>query len=195
MKLKRISLCVTVVVLALFSAAAYVCLRQGFTWQEALCLTLVADVVAGCIITIQRLWKYSAFASFLKYTLIGAATTIVNYVSYWLMAHPLRKLLEISASNALWVGIATTVSWLAAVVFSFFPNKAFAFDSHDWSKAVVLREGRTFFLSRVLTYVFDVVFMMIAVSCGMDDMVAKLLSNVVVVIGNFFTSRLIFKKK
>ncbi|MBR6709758.1 MAG: GtrA family protein [Clostridia bacterium] len=195
MKLKRISLGVTVAVLAVFSAVAYACLRLGFIWQEALCLTLVADVVAGCIVTVQRLWKYSAFASFLKYTLIGAATTVVNYVAYWLMAHPLRGLLGIGFNNAAWVGIATTASWLAAVIFSFFPNKAFAFDSHDWSKNVVLREGRTFFLSRVMTYVFDVVFMMIAVSFGMHDMVAKLFSNVVVVIGNFFTSRLIFKKK
>lgn len=193
--MKRISLCVTVGVMLLFSIAAFACLRLGFIWQEALCLTLLADAVAGCMIAVQRLWKYPAVASFLKYTLIGAATTLVNYVAYWLMAHPLRGLLGIGINNTAWVGIATTVSWLAAVVFSFFPNKTFAFDSHDWSKAVVLREGRTFFLSRVLTYVFDVVFMMIAVSCGMHDMVAKLFSNVVVVIGNFFTSRLIFKKK
>ena len=37
--------------------------------------------------------------------------------------------------------------------------------------------------------------MMIAVPLGMHDMVAKIFSNIVVVIGNFVTSKLIFLKK
>ena len=195
MKKRILSIAAPVSALALFSAAAFAGLAAALGWREALAITLLADLCGAACMVIRILWRRPEYAAFLKYMLIGVATTAVNYVCYWLLAHPLRQALGIEPSHTAWVAFSTAVSWLAAVVFSFFPNKTYAFGSHDWSRQTLVREGRTFFLSRLLTFAFDLVFMMVAVPLGMHDMLAKILSNIVVVIGNFVTSKLIFLKK
>ncbi|HIS91594.1 MAG TPA: GtrA family protein [Candidatus Alectryocaccomicrobium excrementavium] len=195
MKNRVFSLGVCAAILLLFSAAAYACLLAIMVPREALAVVALADLGAAVLMAFRFMWRRPGGAAFMKYMLIGVATTAVNYVCYWLLAHPLRQALGIEAGHTAWVALSTAVSWLAAVVFSFFPNKTYAFGSHDWSRRTLIREGRTFFLSRLLTFAFDLVFMMIAVPLGMHDMVAKIFSNIVVVIGNFVTSKLIFLKK
>ena len=149
-----------------FDALAYFLFSAGAHFMEALPMIIVMDAVAAALVMFHRMWRRPETAAVIKYMLIGAATTVVNYVSYWLIAHPLRDACGIEFNNSTWIAFATTLSWLAAVIFSFFPNKAFAFGSHDWSRETVLREGRTFFFSRVLTFAFDLIFMVVAVELG-----------------------------
>ena len=145
MKKRILSIAAPVSALALFSAAAFAGLATALGWREALALTLLADLCGAACMAIRILWHRPEYAAFLKYMLIGVATTAVNYVCYWLLAHPLRQALGIEPSHTAWVAFSTAVSWLAAVVFSFFPNKTYAFGSHDWSRQTLVREGRTFF--------------------------------------------------
>ena len=123
MKKRILSIAAPVSALALFSAAAFAGLAAALGWREALALTLLADLCGAACMAIRILWHRPEYAAFLKYMLIGVATTAVNYVCYWLLAHPLRQALGIEPSHTAWVAFSTAVSWLAAVVFSFFPNK------------------------------------------------------------------------
>ena len=65
------------------------------------------------------------YRSIISYLVFGVLTTLVNLVVYYLCYH-------------LWgVGndISVVIAWVLAVLFAFFTNKPFVFESHDWSPA------------------------------------------------------------
>lgn len=120
------------------------------------------------------------------YLFFGALTTAVNYVVYL----PCYNLLGISA------GISNVIAWAAAVVFAFVTNKPLVFKSHDWSAAVVLPELGKFIGCRVGSGFLETVILMITVDwLLMDGNWMKLCTSVLVVILNYFGSKLLVFKK
>ena len=69
----------------------------------------------------------------IAYLFWGGATTVVNYVLYFLCTKVLH--IHYITSNVL--------AWAGAVVFAFVVNKLFVFDSKSWKYAVVLPEFLT----------------------------------------------------
>ncbi len=122
----------------------------------------------------------------ISYVFWGCATTVVN----WGVNFIAYDLLHIST---FW---STVIAWLAAVIFAFFVNKLFVFHSRSWQPSVVWKEFIPFISCRLLSGVFDVAFMVIAVDhLHVPNALAKLLSNVFVMIANYFASKfLIFRK-
>lgn len=123
----------------------------------------------------------------ISYLFWGCATTIVNWVANYIC----YDILHIST---MW---STVIAWLLAVIFAFFVNKLFVFHSRSWSVDVVYREFVPFISCRLLSGLFDVAFMVVAVDhLHVLNALAKLLSNVFVMIANYFASKfLIFRKK
>lgn len=121
----------------------------------------------------------------ISYIFWGCATTVVN----WGVNFLAYDLLHIST---FW---STIIAWVAAVVFAFVVNKRFVFESRSWQPAVVWKELLPFISCRLLSGIFDVAFMVVAVDhLHVPNALAKLLSNVFVVIANYFASKfLIFK--
>jgi putative flippase GtrA len=93
--------------------------------------------------------------------------------------------------------ISTAAAWLVAVVFAFITNKIWVFDSKSTEVKIVLYELGTFFACRIATGIMDMVIMYIAVDVkNWNEMLWKLLSNIIVIILNYIASKLIiFKKK
>lgn len=122
----------------------------------------------------------------ISYLVFGVLTTIVNYVSYegckWLGLHYI---------------ISTILAWALAVAFAYITNKLFVFDSKSFAKDVLLREITTFVGCRLFSGLCDLGFMALAVEIiGINDSIAKLASNVFVVVINYIFSKLfIFRKK
>ena len=71
------------------------------------------------------------------------------------------------------------------------------FKNNAWRGKALVREILSFFAARLLSLGFDYAFVNAAVAFWlMDDRIAKLLSNIMVIILNYFASKLIiFKKK
>lgn len=122
----------------------------------------------------------------LAYLFFGALTTAVNYLVYL----PCHNLLGISA------GVSNVIAWVAAVVFAFVTNKPFVFESHDWSAAVVLPELGNFLGCRVGSGFLETAILFITVDwlCW-DGNWMKLVTSVLVVILNYFGSKLLVFKK
>ena len=135
--------------------------------------------------TIVKLWN--KYQDILAYLVFGVLTTVVNYLVY------------LSVYNGL--GISATVSnliaWVAAVAFAFVTNKPFVFKSHDWSPAVVVPELVKFVSCRVASGLMETVILLVAVDLlGGNGNIWKLLTSVIVVIVNYFGSKLlVFRKK
>ena len=121
----------------------------------------------------------------LAYLFFGGLTTLVNYLVYI----PCFNWCSLSAS------VSNVIAWLAAVIFAFFTNKFFVFESkgrsHMWA------ELGSFTLARAVTGALDVGIMFVFVTVlSLNDMLIKIISNVVVIILNYIFSKfLIFAKK
>lgn len=127
------------------------------------------------------------YKSFISYAFFGVCTTLINMGAYHLL-YNVAKIPNVPS---------TIIAWFLAVVFAFITNKLFVFDSKSFKMKVLLYELVSFFLSRVLTGVLDVVIMYVAVDVlVLNEMLFKFISNVIVIIINYILSRLvIFRKK
>lgn len=134
---------------------------------------------------IMTLWK--KYADVLPYLVFGVLTTVVNYAVYL----PVYNLLGFSAA------VSNIVAWVVAVAFAFLTNKPFVFHSHDWSKSVVLPELGKFVGCRLVSGVMETAIVLLAVDLlGRDGNLWKLLTSMLVVILNYFGSKLlVFRKK
>ncbi len=118
------------------------------------------------------------------YLVFGVLTTVVNIVAYWVFAYPLSL-------NTI---LSTILAWLLSVVFAFVTNKFFVFEKKT-SKNLAY-EILTFFASRLLTGGLDTLIMFVFVDILLaNDILIKVISNIVVIILNFVLSKIIVFKK
>ena len=131
------------------------------------------------------------------YGVVGVLTTVINYAVYAGGTRGIGALLHIRPDHAMLILIMKIIAWAASVAFAFWANKKYVFLSADWSAAALKREVPGFISARVLSLAFDAAFVEIAVHAfGMNDLIATLIANVIVIVLNYFASKfLIFKKK
>ncbi|MDO4632251.1 MAG: GtrA family protein [Eubacteriales bacterium] len=126
---------------------------------------------------IKKLFKNQA----LRYIFFGGCTTMVNLVSYFL----LRNLAGVDVTRANFFSICL------AILFAYVVNKIFVFESKTETFMALLTECAQFIGMRLLTMfieIFGVV--MLSNVWGMQDMIAKLLIQVIVLVLNFIFSKL-----
>ncbi|WP_141432894.1 GtrA family protein [Bacillus sp. 03113] len=121
------------------------------------------------------------------YLVFGVLTTLVNIITYVFVT----KLLYIDYK------IATTIAWILSVLFAFITNKLFVFNSKETNLFLLIKETFLFFMARFLSYLLDIGLMILLVEqWHMNDILSKVVVNVLVVILNYAASKyLIFHKK
>lgn len=141
--------------------------------------------------------KGPRFRELFIYGVVGVLTTLINYIFYALCTRGTAALLGIAPDHGMLILAAKIIAWVAAVAFAFWANKKYVFLSNDWSRAALRREVPGFVSARVLSLLFDAAFVEVAVHAfGMNDLIATLIANVIVIVLNYFASKfLIFKKK
>ena len=135
------------------------------------------------------------------YLVFGALTTLVNFIVFDRMN---------AALGERYVLLSETAAFVVAVLFAFFTNKPFVFQSKDWSAKTLAREIPTFFGGRILSFLIEAGLVMAAsrllhagdytLSLGKLQIngltVAKVPIAVIVVILNYvFSKLLVFRKK
>ena len=135
--------------------------------------------------TIKILWN--KYKEIINYLIFGVLTTIVNYISYII----LTKVCNIDYL------VSTVIAQVIAIIFAYITNKIFVFQSKNLSKKEFFKEMFSFFGFRILSLFLDMGFMYIFVDMlHLNDVIMKLVSNVLIVIANYIFSKLfIFKKK
>lgn len=87
--------------------------------------------------------------------------------------------------------MATTLSWILAVLFAFLTNRKHVFESKAETRPQVLKEAISFFASRLGTWVMETAGLMLMIDgMLMDKMISKYIMAVAVVIMNYFLSKL-----
>ena len=124
----------------------------------------------------------------IAYLIVGIMTTLVSWAVYSL----LRIVLDMNVP--LQVQIAVVARWVAGVLFAYFMNRKYVFQSRD---PKMLLEFLKFVGSRVTTLLSDMFIMWLMVSVlGINDWIATFVSAVVVIVLNYVFSKLfVFSKK
>ena len=127
------------------------------------------------------------YRELISYVFWGAMTTAVNYVTYLLLTEGFR----------IYYLTSIIIAWAVSVLFAYFVNKLFVFQSKTWAWRVALRELWQMVASRVFSLGLEMAIMWFFVdTLHCNHLVVKLLANVVVVIVNYVLSKfIIFKKK
>ena len=89
------------------------------------------------------------------------------------------------------------IAWILSVLFAFITNKIYVFNSKNYSFSIVLRELIDFTVARGATGILDLGLMYLFVSViGIEDMISKIVINIIVIILNYILSKLyVFKNK
>ena len=129
----------------------------------------------------------------ISYLIFGVLTTIINIVVFWFAERELAFIMSEDAASL----VGNVIAWVISVAFAFVTNKLFVFESKSMAFKVVMAELTGFVIARLLSLAFDEGFMFVAiVLLGMNSLLAKIISNVFVVIINYVLSKLfIFKNK
>ncbi len=132
------------------------------------------------------------YREIIVYLVFGVLTTAVN----WLVYSVLVKYFSLS------INLSNTIAWFAAVIFAFITNKIWVFGSKGLGVRVLLKEFWLFFAARVLSGVFEIGGLNLAVRLGFDQtlfgvkaFLPKIIISFVVVILNYIFSKLIVFKK
>ncbi len=125
------------------------------------------------------------YKEIINYGIFGVLTTIVNYVSYIIFT----RLFSVDML------ISNLIAWFLSVVFAFITNKLIVFNSKDLSLKVITSEGAKFMMARVFSLFLDMAILFVMADImKMNDLIVKIISNVIVIIVNYVLSKfLIFK--
>lgn len=128
--------------------------------------------------------KYNGLIS---YAFFGICTTAINILTYRICYY------GAGVSNV----ISNIAAWVLAVAFAFVTNKQWVFSSKSWDKSTVLTELIRFTTCRLSTGLMDLAIMYSAVDLlGMNGMVWKVISNILVIIVNYVAGKtVVFVKK
>lgn len=141
----------------------------------------------GMIETIKNLIK--KYHEVIMYLIFGVLTTLVSLLSYFILTSTI-----LDSSVNLEMQIANIISWILSVTFAYFTNRSLVFNSKNKNK---LKEAVSFYGSRVVTLVMEIVIMFIGVTLlHFNDKLVKILAQVIVIVSNYIISKLVvFKKK
>ena len=134
--------------------------------------------------TVQKLIK--KYWDVITYLFFGVLTTVVNYLVYL----PVYNFLGFPAA------LSNAIAWVVAVAFAFLTNKPFVFKSHDWSAKTVVPELTKFVSCRVASGAMETGILFVTVDMlSWDGNIWKLITSVLVVVLNYFGSKLLVFKK
>ena len=155
----------------------------------------------------------------IRYLFFGIGTTVVGWAVYFGLLSVGRALTGIpvedttSAEYLMLYTVAQILQWIASVLVAFFTNKKWVFTDADNSSSTakqlsVFAAGRvlTFIMDYIVTYFGAVVLSLLIPALNsvalfgkefnINEIAAKLVAAVLVIIGNYlFSKALVFKKK
>lgn len=136
---------------------------------------------------------YEKYKEMILYLVFGVLTTALNYVVYFIFVVPLGVHYEIS----------NCIAWVAGVIFAYFTNRSVVFNSQAKGIKKKLIEAGEFVAARLFSLVAEMLILWLLIDIiplcpdeNWNNLIAKFIGAVIVVILNYIASKfVIFKKK
>lgn len=143
---------------------------------------------------IELLKKYIFNKEMILYLIMGVLATAVNLAVYAISVRPLKA---ICPDQTVYIGGAKLIAWVVAVIFAFFTNKIWVFESRSWAPRIFWKEFISFIGARALTGLLEVFGTPFLVNLGLDQKLfgveglwAVVIVSVLVIIFNYVFSKL-----
>lgn len=125
---------------------------------------------------------YQKYKEIINYLIIGFCTVIISLIVYYLCVYTI-----FDPHDPFLLQCANVISWICAVLFAYFTNRKFVFNSKEKNK---FKEFITFIGSRIITLLLDMLFMFVTVTClSQNDKLCKIIAQVIVIILNYVLSK------
>jgi len=139
----------------------------------------------------KKLWKlgwelYRRHKEGIDYLFWGGIAFVLSMVLFELFANVMH----------MYEQIANTLDWIICVIFTYFTNRYFVFQSKAKGAAAVGKEFLGFVTARVTTLIMENVILFVMIDgMAINNRIAKLVGQAVVIISNYIFSKVwIFKK-
>ena len=130
---------------------------------------------------------YTKNDEIIKYLFFGFVTTVVSLAVYYLLVITI-----LNPKVALQLQTANIISWIEGVTVAYLTNSKFVFKSKNKNKK---KEFSSFVAARIFTLILDMLVMAIGVSVlHFNDKIIKIISQIIVIVGNYILSKLIIFK-
>lgn len=135
---------------------------------------------------------YIKYKEIINYLIFGILTTLVNLITKYILLFTI-----LNPTNGFQLQIAIIISWIAGVLFAYFTNRKFVFESKNQNK---LKEFISFVVARIATLLLEMFIMwffvtLLKLNSDLYVVIFTLVAQVAVVIGNYIFSKLfVFKK-
>lgn len=131
---------------------------------------------------------YLKYKEIINYLIVGGLTTLVSLAVYYICVFTF-----LNPNNTIELQIANILSWIAGITFAYFTNRKYVFESENQNR---LGEVTKFVSSRIGTLLLDMFIMWLGVTILLlNDKIIKIISQILVIVGNYVLSKLfVFKK-
>ena len=130
---------------------------------------------------------YRKYKEAIDYLFWGGVAFVLSMVLFYIFANVMD----------IYEQIANILSWIICVIFTYLTNRTFVFQSKVKGLKKIFNEFKDFVTARLLTLVMEnaILFVMIDL-LTINNMISKLVGQFVVIVSNYFLSKLwIFKKE
>lgn len=148
------------------------------------------------------------FENAIIYIFYGALTTILNYVVHFglrlaftdfsgLEERTFSSVVKAMEGSAIPSSAATVIAWIVSLIFAFFVNKFFVFESKNTDGVSITKQFASFTGGRLFSFSCELLIMFVFVDLlHFNEILTKLASNVIVLILNYvFSKFIVFKEK
>lgn len=124
---------------------------------------------------------YKKYKEGINYLIFGGVVTVVNFIVYYVMS----KILQMDKIPS------NMVAFVISVIVAYITNKKYVFESKTTGFKEVMKEFSSFMSSRIATGVLCdiIIFGVMAEIIGINDIISKIVSQVVVVISNYIIGK------
>lgn len=155
---------------------------------------------------IMHIKPFSVFEKFyiknksvLLYLFFGGLTTFVSIFTFWLAEVLIRTDFDVSILGHIYstkVVLSNAISWICAVLFAFFTNRIWVFNSPTDNWKDFFKQMFAFFGGRFATFLLETAILVVFVSMlDFNEMIMKVIAQIIVLVSNYIISKLIVFKK
>lgn len=137
---------------------------------------------------IQKLKQlYQTKKEIINYLIFGLLTTIVNYIVFFLLLLLFKQIPTV---------ISNTIAWFISILFAYFTNRRWVFQSQAKGLKAILIEFWWFLIARIFSLFIDNLIVYLGIDrWHQNELLVKLVSQILIVILNYLFSKWIFKSK
>lgn len=137
---------------------------------------------------IQKLKQlYQTKKEIINYLIFGLLTTIVNYIVFFLLLLLFKQMPTV---------ISNTIAWFISLLFAYFTNRRWVFQSQAKGLKAILIEFWWFLTARIFSLLIDNLIVYLGIDrWHQNELLVKLVSQIFIVILNYLFSKWIFKSK